>query len=308
MYDVALTTKVWPLKNCTIPANNMSLTTQYIVRVTAYYQPDASYQTVKNVFVQPSSPPIQVALIQGCNRVFSPNNSFTLSAIYNTNQSTTTFVWQCTDKATGSVCFTTGYTFITLGNSESITVGKDIFFFGMQYEFKVTAFDAASNTNSSVTCTMYSSGPKDTIIDVLIQGEATQTGFIDFTRVQTAFKALITNMAIVKQASLTYSWQIYDTSGKIFSDSEVSVYQNSIGISTNLMSRNSDYYVVVKVTDGKAWGNATQILRTKPDISNEFEVEPGDLDPKALTTLFSLSVFSQKTFDSLDQYVFGYIA
>jgi hypothetical protein len=135
-----------------------------------------------------------VALIQGCNRLFSPNNSFSLEAIYNTNPRTTTFVWQCTDKATGSVCFSTSYKYITLGNSEKITVDKDIFFYGMQYEFKVTAFDASSGTNSSISCYMYSSGPKDKIIDVLIEGEATNTGFIDFTREQTAFKAFITNM------------------------------------------------------------------------------------------------------------------
>lgn len=73
------------------------------------------------------------------------------------------------------------------------------------------------------------------------------------------------------------------------------------------MNRNSDYYVVVKVSDGKSWGNATQILRTKPDISNEFAAEPSDREPKALSTVFSLSVYSQKTFASLDQYVFGYI-
>jgi hypothetical protein len=29
---------------------------------------------------------------------------------------------------------------------------------------------------------MYSSGPRDRIIDVVIEGEATSTGFIDFTR------------------------------------------------------------------------------------------------------------------------------
>ena len=144
--------------------------------------------------VQPATPAIQVALIQGCNRLFTPNNSFSLSAIYNTDPQTTTFVWQCTDKATGSVCFSTSYKYITLGNSEKITVGKDIFFYGMQYEFKVTAFDASSGTNSSISCLMYSSGPKDRVIDVLIEGEATNTGFIDFTREQTAFKAFITNM------------------------------------------------------------------------------------------------------------------
>jgi hypothetical protein len=201
-------------------------------------------------------------------------------------------VWQCTDKATGSVCFSTNYQYITLGNSAKITVAKDIFFFGMQYEFQVTAFDSASNSNSSISCIMYSSGPKDTILDVLIVGEATETGFIDFTRSQTAFKAFVTNMVGVNKANLLYTWQIYDSSGKYMTDQQVNIYQNSIGVSTNLMNRNSLYSVVVQVTDGKNWGNATQILRTKPDISNDFLVEPSDLIPLSLTTKFSLSVFS----------------
>lgn len=78
MYDTALTTKQWPLTNCTIPSNNMTLGAQYIVAVVAEYEGDASLSSTKNVLVQPSSPPIQVALIQGCNRAFSPNNSFSL--------------------------------------------------------------------------------------------------------------------------------------------------------------------------------------------------------------------------------------
>jgi len=49
------------------------------------------------------------------------------------------------------------------------------------------------------------------------------------------------------------------------------------------------------------------VLKTKPDISNEFTVEPSEIEPKALTTKFTLSVFSQKTFDTLDQYIFGYL-
>jgi hypothetical protein len=73
------------------------------------------------------------------------------------------------------------------------------------------------------------------------------------------------------------------------------------------MNSTSLYTVFVQVTDGKYWGNATQTLRTKPDISNEFKVESNELEPKPLSTLFSLSVYSQKTFDTLDQYVFGYI-
>lgn len=274
MYDVALTTKRWPLINCTIPANNMTLSTQYIVGVTAELDGDASYTAYKNVLVQPSSPPIQVALIQGCNRVFSPNNSFTLTAVYNTDPKTTTFVWQCTDKATGSVCFSTQYKYITLGNSQTINVDKDIFFFGMQYEFKVTAFDANSQSNSSITCMMYSSGPRDKIIDVLIEGEATTTGFIDFTREQTAFKAFVTNMEEVNRNNLKYTWQITDSSGKEMKATDVFVYQNSIGVLTSLLNRNTLYSVYVEVTDGVRWGNATQILRTKPDLSNEFSVEP----------------------------------
>jgi hypothetical protein len=59
----------------------------------AYYDNDITQNNMKLVVVQPSSPPISVALIQGCNRLFSPNNSFSLSAIYNTDPKTTTFVW-----------------------------------------------------------------------------------------------------------------------------------------------------------------------------------------------------------------------
>jgi hypothetical protein len=51
MYDVALTSKRWPLTNCTIPANNMTLNTQYIVQVIAELTGDATFSTTKNVFV-----------------------------------------------------------------------------------------------------------------------------------------------------------------------------------------------------------------------------------------------------------------
>jgi len=38
---------------------------------------------------------------------------------------------------------------------------------------------------------------------------------------------------------------------------EVIIYQNSIGVRTQLLNRNSLYYVYVEVTDGVSWGNAT---------------------------------------------------
>ena len=127
----------------------------------------------------------------------------------------------------------------------------------MQYELKVTAFDANSRTNSSITCMMYSSAARDMIIDVLIEGEATKTGFIDFTREQTAFKAFVTNMGSVNRNNLTYTWKISDSSGKVFKSTELIVYQNSIGVLTSLLNRNTLYSVYVEVTDGVRWGNAT---------------------------------------------------
>jgi len=58
MFDIAMTTKRWPLPNCTIQPNNMTLTSQYNIQVIAEYEGDASMTTFKNVIVQPSSPPI----------------------------------------------------------------------------------------------------------------------------------------------------------------------------------------------------------------------------------------------------------
>jgi hypothetical protein len=74
-----------------------------------------------------------------------------------------------------------------------------------------------------------------------------------------------------------------------------------------LLNRNSLYFVYVEVTDGVSWGNATQVLKTKPDLSNEFNVEPASLDPRSLTTMYALSVYGQRTFETMDQYVFGYV-
>jgi len=51
MYDNALTIKRWPLFNCTIPANNMTLGATYIVSVTATYDNDPSQNNNKLVVV-----------------------------------------------------------------------------------------------------------------------------------------------------------------------------------------------------------------------------------------------------------------
>ncbi len=99
---------------------------------------------------------------------------------------------------------------------------------------------------------------------------------------------------------MKYTWSIKDSSEKTMKDNEVQIYQNSIGVKTSLLNRNSLYYVYVEVSDGVSWGNATQVLQTKPDLTNEFNVESGSLDPRSLTTIFSLSVYGQRTFETLD--------
>jgi hypothetical protein len=98
-------------------------------------------------------------------------------------------------------------------------------------------------------------------------------------------------MGSVNRNNLTYTWKISDSSGKVFKATELSVYQNSIGVLTSLLNRNTLYSVYVEVTDGVRRGYATQILETTPDISNEFSVEPSSLDPRALTTMFGFSVY-----------------
>jgi hypothetical protein len=64
-------------------------------------------------------------------------------------------------------------------------------------------------------------------------------------------------MGSVNKSNLKYKWRISDSSGKIMKDNEVMIYQNSIGVKTALLNRNSLYSVYVEVTDGVSWGNAT---------------------------------------------------
>jgi hypothetical protein len=51
MYDNALTIKRWPLINCTIPPNNMTIGATYIVAVSARYENDQSQGNEKLVVV-----------------------------------------------------------------------------------------------------------------------------------------------------------------------------------------------------------------------------------------------------------------
>ena len=64
-------------------------------------------------------------------------------------------------------------------------------------------------------------------------------------------------MGKINRNNLKYAWKISDSSGKVFKSTELIVYQNSIGVLTSLLNRNTLYSVYVEVTDGVRWGNAT---------------------------------------------------
>ena len=54
----------------------------------------------------------------------------------------------------------------------------------------------------------------------------------------------------------------------------MSIYKNSIGVPTSIMSTNTIYTIQVNATDGNYVGYLNTQYQTEPDISIEFVVEP----------------------------------
>jgi len=63
----------------------MTLGYPYQISVTATYFTDPIMTVTKIVHIDTSSPSIQVAYIDGCNRLFSTNEAFNLTVMFNTN-------------------------------------------------------------------------------------------------------------------------------------------------------------------------------------------------------------------------------
>lgn len=110
------------LSNCTIPAFNMTLGSPYKVKVQAINLKNPNMGTTKWVHIDTAAPNSRIAFIQGCDRLFSVNNPFDLEAMIVTNASYAMFTWYCTDTATGSPCFTTTFSYITISNTKRVTI------------------------------------------------------------------------------------------------------------------------------------------------------------------------------------------
>lgn len=78
---------------------------------------DPNLSVTKWVHIDTASPNSEVANIAGCNRLFDVDNDFTLQAMISTNQSFANFNWYCTDGSSGSPCFTTSFSYITMANT-----------------------------------------------------------------------------------------------------------------------------------------------------------------------------------------------
>lgn len=61
-----------------------------------------------------------------------------------TNVSYAKFNWFCTDLSTGSPCFTTSFSYITMANTKKIVVNGGQLFANNTYKFKVIVFDTMS--------------------------------------------------------------------------------------------------------------------------------------------------------------------
>ena len=95
----------------------MTLGNSYMVKVEAINILNPNMGTTKWVHIDTASPLAEIAYIKGCDRLFSVDNDFQLEAMIVTNASFAKFNWYCTDSSTGSPCFTTSFSYITMTNT-----------------------------------------------------------------------------------------------------------------------------------------------------------------------------------------------
>ena len=71
---------------------------------------------------------------------------------------------------------------------------------------------------------MWASPNYSDVIDVSIESEANVNGYIDFSRRQNSFKALISNIKSVVIKNLTFTWTVLDSTGIPLSTASLIVY------------------------------------------------------------------------------------
>jgi hypothetical protein len=175
------------MPNCTISALNMTVGSPYKVRVNAVNLKDPNMGVTKWVHIDTLSPNARVAYIEGSNRVFSVNSSFELEVMIPTNVSYAKLNWFCTDLSTGSPCFTTSFSYITMANTKKVVINGGQLFSNNTYKFKVIVFDIMSQTQDTKESLMYAALLEDRLLDIAINTEANRNGFIDFNPQMAAF-------------------------------------------------------------------------------------------------------------------------
>ena len=232
-----------PLTNCTIKPFNMTIGQSYTVQVSAVNMNNPNMGVTKRVHIDTASPNSEIAYIDGCNRMFSVNNSFSLSAMISTNVTFAIFNWYCTDTSTGSPCFTTSFSYITLANTQQVSVSADQLFDNNTYLFTVIVFDELSGTQNTMECNMYAAPIQQQVLNIVINTEANKNGYIDFNAQMAAFKAQIIDNITISGSGLSFKWQFTDSSGTQFQAKDMSLYQNSMGVLISKLERSNVYEV-----------------------------------------------------------------
>lgn len=174
-------------------------------------------------------------------------------------------MWNCIDVATGSTCFSRSYSYISVGNTQTITLQKGLFFYGQTYEFTVTATDVISSTTDSMSCMMYSAKQGQNILAIGIVGESIYSGYMDFFRLKNAFKAYALNASSavnLLMPTAKYSWLVQDSSMNQLPQSILSSYVNSMSLPSKSLTPTTDYVVSVEVQVSNYYGFGNLTLRS----------------------------------------------
>jgi hypothetical protein len=65
-----------------------------------------------------------------------------------------------------------------------------------------------------------------------------------------AFKVELINMAGINSQALNFTWKFSDSSGTVFSNNVLSIYQNSLGVLISNLERSNVYQIEANVTYG----------------------------------------------------------
>lgn len=141
-----------------------------------------------------------------------------------TNQSYANFNWYCTDGSSGSPCFTTSFSYITMANTQSVTISGGQLFPNNTYIFTVMVQDSLSQTTATKICYMYAAPKGRAVFDIDIDTEANKNGFIDFNAQMAAFKAVPIGTSKLNNNLLQFNWTFTDSSGTMFKKSDLSIY------------------------------------------------------------------------------------